>query len=206
VDASVHADVEERATQQSQPPRQPDKRLTGYSLWGSHAADTPPSVRFRGAPATTSAFAAPANIKNRSIFNSPFFQPETKTQASTARTTGGRDSATTPTIDGHSGRTDQQPGLFGGLSANRPHDRLTGPQLFDTVASPPARPQTSRVSASFREKELGVISTSSFPNPFPKATSTSQHRAKSKQHKPLPLNSAHNPPAGLRRPGMAAPR
>jgi hypothetical protein len=190
VNASVHADVEERA-QQPQPLQQSNKRLTTYSHWGFQSANQPPAIRFRLAQATTPALASPATGKNLSTFGSSPLQFETQAPASTVWPARAADSATTPATDDNSGKPNRQSNLFGRLSADRPYDRPTGSQLFETaVPSLSPQPQPPALSTTFREKQLGGTSTSPFASPFSKTTYSSQARAKAKQDKSLRLKSA----------------
>ena len=116
VDASVHADVEEGAKQQSQPPQQSNKRPT-YSNWDFQSANQPSAAQFRPAQATTSDLAASTNAKNLSNFDSQTVRAATQGPESAIWPGRAINSTITPATDGNSTKRDRQSNLFGVSSA-----------------------------------------------------------------------------------------
>jgi hypothetical protein len=188
VDASIQAGVEEARKPQPQPQRT-KKPPASYSKWGFQSANQASGNQFRPAPATTSGPSLSTNAKN---LGGPSVQAETQPPALVA------DSAKTRATDLRSRKPDRQSNLFGVSSANNQRDRLTGRQLFETQIEPlSAQPASREFETPFREKQFGRIGDSSFPNAFLTAThTTSQDKAKGKQHKPLPLKAEGKPHAG----------
>jgi hypothetical protein len=194
VDASVHADVQDGLKQQPQPAAQPNKRAPTYSKWGFPSATQSPATQFRPAQATTSNPAASTNATNLSAFGGA------PSRATDSTITPASD---TPATDAKSARPDQQlkrdwqSNPFGVSPANSRHDPSTSRQRFDPQVQPlSAQPQTSGFFTPFHGNEFGGISSSSFPNPFPKTYSSSQDQAKVKQRKPLSEKSAEKLHAG----------
>jgi hypothetical protein len=200
VDASVHADVQDGAKQQPQPPPHPNKRAPTYSEWGFPSANQPSMTQFRPAPATTSGLAPSGNAKNLSSFGGPSVQAEAPEPESAIWPGRATDSTIAPATDAKSTKPDRQSNLFGVSPANGQRDRFTGAtgrQPFETqFQRPAAQPASPAFSTPFREKQFGGIGSSSFPDPFPKTYSSSQDQAKAKQHKSLPLKSGEKPHAG----------
>ena len=200
VDASVHADVQDGAKQQPQPPQPTNKRPT-YTRWGFPSANQPSETQFRPAKATTPGLTPSGNAKNLSSSGGPSVQAETPRPESAIWPGRATDSTIAPATDAKSTKTDRQLNLFGvsPARASGQRDRSTGAighQPFETQFQPPsAQPASPALSMPFREKLLGGISSSPFPYPFPK-TSSSQDQAKAKRHKPLPPKPGQNPHAG----------
>jgi len=194
VDASVHADVQDGAKQQLLPPAQPNKRAATFSKWGFPSASQSPATQFRSTQTTTSGAAGSANARNLSIFG------DAPSRATDSTITPATD---TPATDAKSAKPDQQlkrdwqSNPFAVSPSNSQHDLSTSRQRFDPQIQPlSAQPQFSGFSTPFHGNEFGGISSSSFPNPFPKTYSSSQDQAKLKQRKPVPLKSAEKPHAG----------
>jgi hypothetical protein len=187
VDASVHADVGGDTKAPPQPPTQPNKRPTTYSKWGFPSASQSPATQFRPPQKTTSGAAGSANAGNLSTFDGA---PSRATDSTIAPATD------TPATDPKSTKPDQQlkrdwqSNPFGVSPSNSQHDLSTNRQRFDAQIQPlSAQPQPSGFSTPFHGNEFGGISSSSFPNPFPKTYSSTQDQAKVKQRKPLPQKS-----------------
>jgi hypothetical protein len=201
VDASVHADVQDGAKQQTQPPLQSNKRAPTYSKWGFPSANQPSATQFRPAQATTTGLAPSGHAKNLSSFGGPSVQAETPGPISAIWPGRATDSTIAPATDAKSTKPDRQSNLFGvsPASANGHRDRSTastGRPLLETQSQPlSAQPDSFGFSTPFHGKELGEISASSFPDPFPKTYSSSQDQAKAKQRKSVPLKSGEKPHA-----------
>jgi hypothetical protein len=194
VDASVHADVGGDTKAPPQPPPQPNKRPTTYSKWGFPSASQSTTTQFRPAQTSTSGAAGSANAKNLSTFGGA---PSRATDSTIAPQTD------TPATDAKSAKPDQQlkrdwqSNPFGVSPSNSQHDLSASRQRFDAQIQPlSAQPQSSGFSTPFHGNEFGGISSSSFPNPFPKTYSSSQDQAKVKRSKPLMQKSAEKPRAG----------
>lgn len=184
VDASVHTDVEDGAKQQ--PARQSKRPTSGYSKWSLQSVNQNSATQFgAGQPTTSSLVGSSNSAKNRSAIGSPSVQVGTRDRVT--------DSAITPATDGNLGKTDRRSNSFGGLSADRLHDRPTAPSLYGTpVQSFSPQPESPGFPTPSREKQFvglsGGLNTSAFPNPFPKpAYSFSQEPAKVNSHKRVPL-------------------
>jgi hypothetical protein len=191
VDSSVRADVAERL-KQVQPYQKPSKSPVNYSRWAFQSANQAPATRFWPTQVTTPSPGATADGKNRSTLSSTSFHPGMQPSASTVWPDRAPDSKITPITDGHSGKLDRQPVLFGGLSVGRQRYVSTALQLLKTTVPPlSSRHRVGGFSTQFREKKFGLTNGFSFPTPFPKTTfSSSQDPVQAKQNKRHPQKSA----------------
>lgn len=175
VDASVHADVEERALQTPPPAQEPVKTQTTYSRWGINSSGQHPATRY-GPAHTSITTSVEASGDGESPSNlSPFFQAGARPLASLVWSARSSDPTVKLANGGNSGKPERQPDPFNGLDIGRTQ-YSTGLQRFKTIVPPLSpQPQADGFSTPFREERFGLASGSFFlPPAFPKTIYSSQ--------------------------------
>jgi hypothetical protein len=171
VDASVHADVADRASQpaRSAPPSR--KPSAPYTRWGFASVLRSPATRF-GPEQTLRAPPPSQKIDQRSPLAAAPSQSDLQTAETVAQPAHGIGAATTPTTNDAYRKLIGQPDIFA---------RLQG---FTTEPFDIQHGATS-LTARFLGRQFGPTKTSLFSNSFSKPQVSSDHNARTARRRPL---------------------